>query len=318
MRNFIGFEIENAEKLPYRSLYDEDYIATLNFKEIFNHSYIYFFTKVKKVRFDLAHCKFKNMLSLQVGIKIGYGKTIKRTIPLYNLFPDFPMKRKDFNETFGWYKGLRTCELNTDKSTNKKLVFDICSFGVKYSECAVVPEFFEMGKKEEAYCPPEIIYIGQSHAMLERMKKHKTLIKAHSLLNDEDEIRIYFLTFVTMYGSGGKNFSSDNKLHNVMLKHADTHPDENKLKINLIERFLINYFKPIYNETHKSTSIGKDNLVKELLIKFNVEGVTMGFGMEESRLKFWSEHRKEYNELVSFDLKQPNQDFILKYFDPLF
>lgn len=318
MRNFIGFEFDTAEQLPYRSLYDEGYLMSLHFKEIFNHSYIYFFTRVKKVRFDLTQCKFKSMLSLQIGIKIGHGKTIKRTVPLYSLFPGISMKKKDFNETYGWYKGLKTCELNTDKSTNQKLVFDICSFGTKYSEWAVIPEFFDIGKKKESINSPEILYIGQSHDMLERMKKHKTLIKANSLLKDEDEIRIYFLTFRTMYASEGKNFNEDNKLHNVMLKHRDTHPDENKLKINLIERFLINYFKPLYNETHKSTSIGKDNLVKELLIKFNVEGITMGFGMEGNNFKFWSEHRKDANELASFDLKHQEQDFILEGFDPLF
>lgn len=316
MRNFIGFEFDTAELLPYRSLYDEQYLMSLQSKEIFNRSYIYFFTRVKKLRFDLAVCKFKNMLSLQIGIKIGHEKTIKRTVSLYSLFPGIQMNKKEFNDTYGWHKGLRTCELNIDKSTNQKLVFDICCFGTKYNEWAVIPEFFEIDNKEEAINSPEIVYIGQSHNILERMKKHKTLIKANSLLKDEDEIRIYFLTFRTIYASEGKNFNEGNIIHNVMLKHSDTYPNENKLKINLIERFLINYFKPLYNETHKLTSIGKDTLVKELLIRFNVEGVTMGLGMEGNIFKFWSEHRKDANESASFDLKIPEQDFILEGFDP--
>ncbi len=319
MRDFIGFEIQTAELLPYRLMFDDSYMGHFKEKETFKQSNIYFFTKVKKLRFDLKTCKLIGSIDVKIGVTIGDSKIISFKVPLMNFIPgikEMGVTKKNFHEIFGWVNGLRTCKINIDKSSNDKLYFDIFSFNVWICEFALIPEFFETNDKIEKYNSPEIVYIGQSHDMLSRMESHSTLHKANTMLKDDEEIRIYFLTFIYCYGtSNDKKFSTENKLFNVMLKHSDTHPDEHKIKINLLERFLINYFKPIYNDHFKNISIDKNKLVIDTLLQLNIEGVTVGYAMEGSSFKFWSTHAKSNLELVSFDFKKPEQGFTEGIFD---
>src|SRR5690606_35616564 len=113
-------------------------------------------------------------------------------------------------------------------------------------------------------CRPEVVYVGQSFKMIDRISSHKTLHKAVSELKDDEELKIFFATF--KYGYGGHKDFADIFQGNVSKTWMSQHgkSKEYKNKINLVERFLIHFLQPKYNTQHIKTEIQNDELVKSI------------------------------------------------------
>ncbi|HJP95840.1 MAG TPA: hypothetical protein VJ843_00555 [Candidatus Saccharimonadales bacterium] len=90
---------------------------------------------------------------------------------------------------------------------------------------------------------PEVVYIGQSFRILERLREHKKLNQAVAELADDEEIRVTFIHFkigiagVEPFGPVWKD----------ILEIDDKRSSEYQDKISLIEQILISFFRPKYN-----------------------------------------------------------------------
>jgi hypothetical protein len=287
-------------------------------KSSFTQSNIYFFTRVKKIRFDIPNCKLVDKRNLEVTLTIGGKVTLKVHKSLFEVIPFFReiFKTEEdflicFNDEDGWFE----CKISYEASTPDRLVFNVFIKGEQQSEFTLLPEHFETEDELEKSNSPEVVYVGQSFNMLTRMHSHKTLHRASSKLQDNEEIRLYFITFRYAYGGSKGKFSFSNKPYNVMLTLPDTHPEEYYMKISLAERFLIHFLQPIYNDQHKNTSIEKDTLVKEILLKFQVDGVIINFGVHGQYFQFWSDNQKLKTDYVSLDFRNIEQGYVEGHLD---
>lgn len=89
---------------------------------------------------------------------------------------------------------------------------------------------------------PEIIYIGKSKGVINRIKKHEKTTLFMNQLKDDEELIYYFLEFDTssieqMYNNG---------LNFAVLVRDELDAEKND-EIDAIEAVLINHFKPVVN-----------------------------------------------------------------------
>ena len=127
-------------------------------------------------------------------------------------------------------------------------------------------------------------------------------------MKDDQDLRLYFTTFKFAYG-GHRDFADpEGNVSQVwMSEHGKT--KEFKSKIDLVERFLIHFLRPEYNEQHVNSDIKKDSKVKELLLKNGVSSIWINFGMHGNGFQFWSPNQPLKSDFVGFDFESQNPQF---------
>jgi hypothetical protein len=316
LNHSIFYEVLTAAACPHRMLFDEAYLEDFSNSPQFMTSNIYFFCKVKKVRFNLDKTELINKRTLKTEIIIGNSQTKQISssfFDLASLFRSIYVTRKEFEGMLSDSDDYWDCRFLKSESTSTSLVFNqVATREGKTFDFLIVPENYIFDLNIDLDNRPEVVYVGQSFRMLERIMEHKTLNKAISHLDDSHELRIYFLAFKYGYGGHVDYSDFDGQVSRTMLNpHQDS--QEYKTKIDLIERFLIHFLKPQYNEKHVNAKIHEDKIVQELLIKNNVSFMSINFGMHGNGFQFWSPNSALKTDWCSFDFTRPDQGYMTKF-----
>jgi hypothetical protein len=311
MQQIIFYEIQTASVCPYRLLFSEKFFEPLLETVPFKSSNIYLFARVKKVRFDLSHTYLLNKRTLKTRISIGNKLTKDLTISFFETVPVFKhvfTTRDNFDDLLSDEDDFWECKIDSENSSADKIHFLQSTRKGEQVDFWLIPENLETATElieDVTYVnKPEVVYVGQSFQMPIRIKSHKTLHKAVSLLNDDEEIRIYFLTFKYGYFANREQFNIHGQVSKTWLSGFGTSP-EFRDKISLVERFLIHFFKPIYNEQHVNAKITNDSLVKSILINNHIDIVSTNLEVNESGFEFWSPNQPLKSSYVSFNFQQP-------------
>lgn len=308
LKHLILYEIQRVKPCPYRLLFDDDYINILKTSEEFVYSNIYFFSRQKKLRFNVDKTSLINKGTVKTELVIGAKETKEVIVSLWDLVPKLSTickSKEEYEELVAQDDYYWNCELNYNESNDTQLCFKH-RFGWtdEYFDVLVSPENFEYNANLDLQNPQEVVYIGQSFRMLDRIQSHKTLHKAVSKLKDSESLRIFFLTFQYAYGGHKGLVQLDGNVSNVWLSRHEDKKDF-KCKIDLVERFLIHFFKPIYNRQHVDCEIQDDTIVKDILIKNEVETVTVNYGVYGNGFQFWSPRQALKSEVCSFNFNKP-------------
>lgn len=300
MSKFVSFEIQGATPIDYKNLYDEDLEISLKENESFKYSNIYFFGMVKKRRFVLSETKILKNNNIRLRIVIG-GKNINIQDSVFNLISTLKSIPKNIQDTF-------RIKIDFDNSSDIHIILILNSelFGKEDFEVRISIINIEHSLDIDTKNYPEIVYIGQSFRILERVREHKTLSKAVSRLNDDEELIIYFINF--KYGIGEKG-KPNMKMGDFMLKTDNRKSKDYKDKISLAERFLIYLFKPTYNDQHIDTELSKDSLVQKILLQSDISMIGLCYAMYGNLYQFWSPNQRLKADLVFYDFDKPDIGF---------
>jgi len=213
MRHHIFYEIQTVVECPYRFLFLENFIEPLKERDEFRYSNIYLFTKSKKLRFDIERTILTNKRTLKTSILIGHNGRIEIEDSLYNIAPiirEIYDTQENYNDLCSDEDDFWTCEIDWEKSSNDRLRLLQKAKTGEIFDFWLGPENVENTSQFESNpnydCRPEVVYVGQSFKMIDRISSHKTLHKAVSELKDDEELKIFFATFKYGYG-GHKDFA---------------------------------------------------------------------------------------------------------------
>lgn len=316
MRHHIFYEIQTVVECPYRFLFLENFIEPLKERDEFTFSNIYLFTKNKKLRFDTQNTVLTNKRTLKTSILIGNDCKIEIEDSLYNIAPiirEIYNTQEYYNDLCSDKNDFWSCEIDWDKSSNDRLKLLQKAKTGEVFDFWIAPENVENTSQFESNpnydCRPEVVYVGQSFKMIDRISSHKTLHKAVSKLKDDEELKIFFATF--KYGYGGHKDFADIFQGNVAKTWMSQHgkSKEYKNKINLVERFLIHFLQPKYNTQHIKTEIQNDELVKNILLENNIDVLTINIGVFGKKFEFWSEKQQLKTDCCSFNFLEPEKGY---------
>lgn len=308
MTHFISYEVLTVEMCPYRNLFNKDFIEILKDKESFQHSNIYFICKSKKLRFNHSETKLSNKTDVCAEIVLGDNLKIQKVkSSIYDLLNDFAKpfgSKENFENLLRAKRPFITLELNKEQPKIDQIALSLNLVPESQLPISLLPENFEATCKIDFNNEPEVLYIGQSFRMLDRIQSHKALHKAASQSNDEEDIKVFFINF--KYGYGGDTVKAiyNGPMWNYWL-NIDRESDKYKSKIDLIERFLIHFFKPVYNDQHTNANMMTDKLVKQILLKESIKTMSVGIGVHGPGYGFWSNEQPIKSELFSFDFSNP-------------
>lgn len=313
LQHIIGYEIQTAKVCPYRLLFDNEFISPLKESIEFKYSNIYFFCRVKKLRFDLNETELMNKRTIKTTLIIGEGErksVIANLFDLSAVIRNVHGTKEDYEDLVSDDDPFWQCKFLKDESNPNTLVFNqIATLANQSFEFIITPENFQFDLDLDLGNPPEVIYVGQSFRMIDRLQSHKTLNKAVSRLKDNEDLRLYFMTFKFMYGGHKDHSDLKGDVSKVWLsQHGKT--DEFKTKIDIVERFLIHFFKPELNEQHVNTEIHEDTIVKDLLLRNNLTTVTVNYGMYGHGFQFWSLKRAIPTDYFTFDFNNIERGYI--------
>lgn len=298
MAKFISFEILGATPIEHKHLYEQGIKLLADENESFQWANIYFFCRVNKRRFDLNCTKIVNFGMIKTTILVAnkaheVEASILRMVPAVEELTHADPKSFEF-------------VMDYQKSSAFKLYISLrCKFfpGKEVGISLNVTNFEHL-PDIDLQNPPEIVYIGQSFRILDRVQEHKTLGKIVSELEDYHEIIIYFINFQYMYGG----MNPVDQMWGFM-SNVDQNSSDYKQKIALAERFLIYYFKPQYNEQHINTELYKDNKVRSILMQSGIELVALSCAMNGAMYQFWSPRQALTTELVFYNFEAPQKGF---------
>ncbi|WP_017732740.1 hypothetical protein [Nafulsella turpanensis] len=312
MRHLIFYEVQTAAICPYRLLFFDKFFDPLSETDPFVYSNIYLFTRVKKNRFDLGKTRLINKRTLKTTIILGGKEYYDLTISFFDTIPMFKMlfkTRENFEDLLSDDDDYWKCEIDSENSSSDKIHFFLHAKTGNAIDFWLIPENIEMAINIENQLgfknKPEVVYVGQSFQMSKRIKSHKTLHKAVSQLKDGEEIRLYFLTFKYGYGGHKDYFQMEGQVMDTWLSEFGM-SKEFKSKISLVERFLIHFLKPIYNEQHVNSNIMNDSLVKTILTDNNIDVITLDFGVWGKSFEFWSPNQQLKTDCASFNFLKPD------------
>jgi len=315
MKHYIFYEILTALECPYRFLFWKPCIEPLKERGEFKYSNIYFFTVAKKIRFVKNSIKLINKRTIQCKLQIGNEKVIDFQDSLFNVAHII----KEIFETEENYKKLWRdeddfwrCEIDYSQTTHDRAHMILKTVTEKEFDFWICPENIEDTKVFDSIsldeCKPKVVYVGQSFRMLDRITSHKTLHKAVSELQDDEDLKIFFLTFKYGYGGDRDFVNIDSSVADIWLsEHGKS--EEFKSKINLVERFLIHYLQPKYNTQHIKTDVQNDELVKKLLIENKIDVLTINIGVHGRKFEFWTENQKLQTDFCSFNFLEPEKGY---------
>ena len=316
MRHHIFYEIQTVVECPYRFLFWDNFIEPLKKSKEFEYSNIYLFTKSKKLRFDIDNTVLTNKRTLKTKIIIGNKKEILIEDSLFNIAPiirNVYETEDNYNVYCSDDDDFWTCEIDWKESTKDRIrLVQKAKTGEVY-DFWVSPENIENTKVFESNpnydCKPEVVYVGQSFRMIDRISSHKTLHKAVSELRDDEDLKIFFATFKYGYG-GHKDFTDifNGDISKIwMSQHGKS--KEFKSKIDLVERFLIHFLQPKYNNQHIKTEIQNDSLVKSILLENDIDVITLNIGVYGKKFEFWSKDQQLKTEYCSFNFLEPEKGY---------
>ncbi|MCC5906204.1 MAG: hypothetical protein JJU13_08365 [Balneolaceae bacterium] len=306
--HLILYEIQTAKVCPYRLLFDEDFMTYFKQTDEFKYSNIYLFCRNKRIRFNLDKTYLRDKRTLKTELLIGKNKTREVTanfFELSSLFRQIYGTKDEYHDLVSDEDDYWECKFLKNKSDNKTLLFNqIAQLEDQVFDFQISPENYEFDLDLKLNNHPEIIYIGQSFRMLDRIRSHETLHKAVSKLTDSEELKIYFLTFKYGYGGNKDKFDQNGDVFDIWLsKHGKD--KRFKSKIDLVERFLIHFFKPEYNKQHAYSQIQNDTLVKKILRENKISTVTVNYGMHGNGFQFWSANQALNSDICTFDFNSP-------------
>lgn len=306
--HLISFEIQTAKVCPYRLLFDEDFMNHFKQTDGFKYSNIYMFCRNKKIRFNLDKTELIDKRTIKTELLIGKNKTKEVTADFFelsSLFRQIYGTKEEYFDLVSDEDDYWECKFLKNKSDSRSLLFNqIAQLEDKIFDFQISPENYVFDLDLKLNNQPEIIYIGQSFRMLDRIRSHKTLHKAVSNLEDSEELKIYFLTFKYGYGGNKDKFDQNGDVFDIWLSEHGK-DKRYKSKIDLVERFLIHFFKPEYNQQHVNSQIQNDTLVKKILRENKISTVTVNYGMYGNGFQFWSASQALNSDICTFDFNSP-------------
>tara|TARA_A100000171_G_C2139555_1_gene153638 strand:+ start:417 stop:1328 length:912 start_codon:yes stop_codon:yes gene_type:complete len=269
--NYVFFGIVSAHPLHHRNLAGQDYSKIFFEIPTVKDTDLYLLCKVKKLRVILWKTFILGnwlRISFKVGDKVSRGFWLNTSL------------------TFG----LSDLKIDRRRSSPTHLAF----LDNNGQSLVIPPESFEQLLDLNLNNSPEILYVGESKDMKKRALKHEKISPAIAGLQDDEELRLHFLKIKYEY-----NFSNGNILNCVSLnmhKHLyipgyDFEMVE-RLKVQVAERFLINYYRPLLNKTHKGDNISKNKIIVDFQKKLNIQRVLMGTEMHGTSFQFWSPYQR--------------------------
>ncbi|WMX12426.1 hypothetical protein [Aureispira sp. CCB-E] len=306
--SLINYTFNIGFIIPKDKLYDDDYLQFLNKKMKgrwwFN---LYFITKIPKIKYKIEATKIiKNEF---INFSFSYkGKTQSLSIEINKFIQKNATQwgnhiPNTFNHSNTVLKFL------PKESTINELTF-ILSDGTQ--SIKLIQHIVEVANYLQL--KPEVVYIGKSKKIIQRIRNHSTVQKIFIELEEDKEILFNFVYFYSSYGGSLHNFDPNLNMMSLNFSNPNILPDEYKTKYGLLERILINLFQPKYNTQHMKTELVKDELIKEKLLNNNIKWVAINlYSPKISLLNFWSSNQKNSSKTVSFNFDKPYLGFLDNY-----
>ena len=300
---FFSYEIQRAFAFAHRRTFDEDIASVLGGDPSLQNYNIYAFTKSKKVRFDAEGCEVLWHDVVRVRVRCGH-ETAELLFVLYEHWD--PLSRC-FPSPEAYRAVLSKVELDKKTSTDATLHLIVWFGGDRHVDLKVHIEMFLSALDLPFGGPPEVVYIGQTFSLKKRFRTHEQLNRAATLLDDDEDLRINLLSFkLGIMGDNPGSHMWDYVLHENMPGSAQWRD-----KVDLLERVLIFFFRPMLNSQHVATPIEKDSVVNAILRNNGITAVVLGTGMEGLQWQFWSRDQACESEhgVVCYDFEKRERGF---------
>lgn len=144
---------------------------------------------------------------------------------------------------------------------------------------------------------PEILYVGETFNKSNRYKRHEQILEATTLINNHDQLVIYFIK--SRFSLIASPIWETSPL-NILSELKDLN---SKSSVWLLERLYIHLFKPTLNEKHKGGNIFKDNLIITTLRRQGIRYIHLDIGMNGREFQFWSPARELKSDWYYLDLE---------------
>lgn len=292
-RGDVDFDLDDDHKMftpylgdtafiqPYQlyGKFGEELKADPNFQE----ATIYFIAKRKKLRFVLSDTRFEgNDLIFSISIEGKRTITNRMSLPLLLTGEERHDLKEIFMKPISSFFELQVLQqkmphyplsgimINKTKSNENTLFFNIYASDGRSVEKYVMPHLLLNGLGIDANDFSEVLYIGQSCKMGDRVISHEKIQRALAEKNDTEDIYLYFFNIKEKTIFHGAEDSWKRVGITFLVGSSET-PSDNVVeitdegRINLVEMALINYFKPEYNTTFVDTKIPLNQQVKNLL-----------------------------------------------------
>lgn len=221
---------------------------------------LYYITYVDRIRFDLNKCSVKNE-ELEVFLTKGVS--------------EIKIKVSD----------LRIKNINFDKSSNKIIYAETYKGLIRLTINELRTRLdLDLNMKQE------IVYIGQSKNISNRIKNHEKLIRAFASIGDNQDLLINFIK----PSFGYTDLKTQAIIHfnkGTLLKTNFVDMDYEKL-INLTERILINFYQPILNSDFINIDFAKDNTIQRIKSKTNFDKLLFLTKLEGHSYQFFTQNQK--------------------------
>lgn len=299
---FIIYHISKCIHFPFHNLYEKEKVKDLKTIFDFRKLNIYYLVRVPRARFIPVSFKISsnNRLNLSMQYKNERFNTSSRVDEL--------IRYRFQNENLLNGITFKT-EINHEKSNDKEVHLKINQENDKIRNIVIPIETLD----DYLEIKPEVIYIGQSFDILGRLKKHEKIVEIQSKKKDDEDLRIYFPAFDFGYGGDGvPNFEP--MMHKIMVSDAVKDKDNQKVKIDLLERFLIYFYQPEFNTRHTKSSLKTDDVVQRNLRSEDMKGFTLNFeglnpGVKMNLYDFWTPNQFLKEKIVSYDFTSSIERF---------
>lgn len=291
---FHAYVADIAEVRPVQL--DGDQGTFLFTQEQFRDARIYFIVKRDQSRFIFDKMSINPNGEIQFVIEIG-NKTYSKPVDYhYVLKPELSKIIK--SET---YFGTNIDEVRQaiEKHSDRYkmgFVFDLSSRqpdsleaivlkdGEKYPHlvtCHAIAQYFGFYQNH----PAEIVYIGQSKEIKDRVTKHEYIQKALARYDRYYDVKVCFLTLE----SSIFEVRIDNN-NIIPIKTISDNFLSNNNHVTIIERVLINHFVPEYNRLHTRTPLHRDDLIKPKLTKRNYIAIKIDLDFDDAYWTFGTDN----------------------------
>jgi hypothetical protein len=300
-RKFFAAEILDASCLPHQLLFNADLIGRLERSGDLTKFQIYFLTITKKIRFDLPRTSVGPTGILKTWVTIGRNQSTRFVIELSKC--SSVVHKLSLNPITSPISRFR---LDHRSSEDRMLSVTIDFVDGTSLSHGIRPENILSSAVPENGIPQTIVYIGQSFQMIRRLQSHKRINHVLSTLRDDEELAIHLIRFKISYGGGEYR---DEPWRFFLEKNAFKSA-EHKAKITLLERLLIAFFRPPFNEMHTKTPLHTDQHVRRILGARKISAFALGFGMHGGALwRYTSVNQAVASEIVSYSMINPALGF---------
>lgn len=287
MGQFLRFNIKSSFLWETKNLFDEIFDNSLKNNKIFKESNHYLICRTKSLKFFTRNLSIQSHFILKFKLVVAGIKTETFKVDIRDLLEGekFSLSKKEIKE---------------DE------IYILNDLGGKY---IITPEILETKFELLINNQPEIIYIGKSINLINRLTKaHKHIQLALSRRKDYENIRVYAIKFEYSYAGTNQETNTTYLLGNINTKMLDIKMDNSLFE--LVERVLIHFFKPELNILHKQTNIKTDKRLQELVIDKNLNGVIFSYGMKEQAYQFKSKYQVLKNETITLDTRVINYTYL--------